>query len=555
MILTSKEQIEEYTSKGYWGNTTLNHIFKSFVDKQPKKDCFVDQPTKQALVGLGPERISYGDADKIIDILATNLLGLGIGKDDVVVVQLPNIVELAISYLALWRIGAIASPTAMQWRSHELNYVAKITEAKAFITLEEFQGFDHLRAAQEIAANQTKLEHVISLSRFKEMCDGEIDKKRLNEISNDANDITTICWTSGTEAEPKACPMSHNNWIYQGTNLNRACMLQQGDIILNPAPIVNMSGIGVGYMLSVLNGGTLVMHHPFEPLVYLKQLIDEKVSFSGAVPAMLVMILKNPEADKYDISCIRSFGTGSAPPAAWVLDEFKKRWDIEIVNIWGQNEGTGIISGPLDVDDPDKRVDNFPNWGAKGVEWGSVGISGMESKIIGSDLNKPLEKVGEVGELLMKGPNVFPGYYNQPSHTEHAFDSEGFFKTGDLFKIGEDNFLMFFDRKKDIIIRGGQNISAAEVENIVKGHPKVADAAAVEMADERLGEKVCMFVVPLPDQQVTLEDVTSFMKKEGIAIYKFPERLETIDVIPRNPLGKVIKAPLRDEIKQKLAGD
>ena len=152
--------------------------------------------------------------------------------------------------------------------------------------------------------------------------------------------------------------------------------------------------------------------------------------------------------------------------------------------------------------------------------------------------------------LTYKGPNVIPGYYKRPDLTEKSFDREGFFYTGDLFVIKEDNFIGFFERKKDIIIRGGFNISAQEVENIVLAHPKVADVAAVAMPDDVLGERTCVYVVPRENETVILEDITSFMKEKGVAVYKMPEKLEIIDVIPRNPVGKILKSVLREKIKQ-----
>ena len=284
----------------------------------------------------------------------------------------------------------------------------------------------------------------------------------------------------------------------------------------------------------------------------MEQLLQEKVNFGVAVPAMLVMILKYPGIENFDLSGINSFVTGSAPPPAWALKEFKEKWGIEIVNLWGQNECTGIGSGPLDVSDLEVRAEHFPFWGSPGFESSIKWTEGIETKIIGVDTGEVLTKPGEVGELLYKGPNVIPCYLEQPEATQAAFEEDGFFHTGDLFQVKPDSLIRFFDRKKDIIIRGGQNISAAEVENIVKGHPSLLDAAAVDMPDERLNEKVCIYVVPQPGQNITLSDITSFMKKEGVAVYKFPERLEIVDEIPRNPLGKALKGPLREDIRKKL---
>ena len=555
MILASKNMIETYTQKGYWGDTTLNQIFKGFVKKDPQKACFVDPLNKEELVGMQPERISYEDADRMMDALATAFLELGIRKDDVVIIQLPNIVELSLSYLALWRIGAVSSPVPVQWRAHELNYVIKLTGARALITLEEFHGFKHREAAEEIQKAHASLEHVLSIPRFKEMCQGSVDEDRLEADPPTANDITTVCWTSGTEAEPKACPLSHNNWIFQGGIISEAMQLPEGCVLLNPAPIVNMTGVGVGYILIILNGGTFVMHHPFDPFVFLRQLTEENVQYSGAVPALLVGMLKHPDVDKFDFSSIHAFATGSAQPPVWTLEEFKKRWNIEIINIWGQNEGTVLISGPVDVPDLVKRASFFPDWGNAGTTWPVKRSAALETKIVNIETGKPTDEPGKVGEYIYRGPNVMPCYFKQPEYTRSAFDEEGYFHTGDLFRIEADNHISFFDRKKDIIIRGGQNISAAEVENIVKSHPLVLDAAAVDMPDEKLLEKVCIYVVPAPDAKVTLEAITTFMREEGVATYKLPERLEIIDAIPRNPVGKVIKSTLREDIRKKLSGE
>jgi non-ribosomal peptide synthetase component E (peptide arylation enzyme) len=176
----------------------------------------------------------------------------------------------------------------------------------------------------------------------------------------------------------------------------------------------------------------------------------------------------------------------------------------------------------------------------------------VQSKIIDPATGEELTDIGSVGELWYRGPNVIPCYFKRPDITEKAFDSEGYFNTGDLFQIKEGDCVGFFDRTKDIIIRGGFNISAQEVENMLLGHPGITDVAAISMPDENLGERVCVYVVPGEGEKVTLEDVTSFMKEKGVAVYKLPERLEIVDAIPRNPVGKVLKKELREDIKKKL---
>jgi len=206
------------------------------------------------------------------------------------------------------------------------------------------------------------------------------------------------------------------------------------------------------------------------------------------------------------------------------MTEFKRRWDIDIGNIWGQNEGTGIVSGPRDVPNMEERVDHLPQFGKVGSTWMSA--EGIETKIVDPTTGQELMEAGAVEELAYKGPNVFPGYYKRPDLTAKSFDQDGFFYTGDLFQIREGNCISFFDRKKDIIIRGGQNISAQEVENILMSHTKITDVAAVGMPDDILGERTCVYVVAKPGETLDLTEVKAFMHDREVAIYKWPERME-----------------------------
>ena len=538
MILHSEDVIREYTEKGYWGVKTLLDYFYENVEKNSDREALVDPLNKEELVGLKPERISYEKLGKIVDAVAAELQESGVLKDSIVLVQLPNTWELAMLYLAIARAGGIISPMPMQWRQRELKYLAKLTNAKHYITVEEFKGFKHIDAGKEF------VERVFSIHDIRKMAKSN---KKPEDVKIDANDIFTICWTSGTEADPKGCPLSHNNWIYQSGNLVKACKLQDGDRQLCVAPLVNMTAVGVNYIPWILTAGTFVLHHPFYPEMCLKQLVEESINFTILVPAVLNMILKYPGIEKFDLSRIRTITTGSAPPSKWVMEEFKRRWDIDIINIWGQNEGTALVAGPDDVPDLEKRVDHFPNWG-RDCGWKS-GIRGIETKIVDADGNE-LNKAGEIGELLYRGPNVIPCYFNRPDLTEKAFIN-GFFRTGDLFVIKDECYIGFYDRKKDVIIRGGFNISAAEVENVLLEHPKVLEVAAVGMPDEILGERVCVFVVP-KGEAPSLEELREFMKGKGVAIYKLPEKLVIVDKIPRNPVGKILKSLLREELKKEL---
>lgn len=552
MILASPEKIREYTEKGWWGKETLLDCFERCAKENPDRVALVDPLDREELVGTPPEKITYRELERTVGAVATSFLELGIGKDDVVIVQLPNCWELAMLYLAIASTGALISPLPMQWREREFAYIAGLTGAKAFITVDEFKSFKHRRMGEKLQPQLPQLKNIISLAGLREMGRGRVDKAALKAVQIDANDIFTLCWTSGTEAEPKGCPLSHNNWLNQGMFQIETAGIRKGDNQLTAGPLVNMASVGTTFIPWLILGGTYVLHHPFNLQLFIKQLVAEKVNYMLLVPAVVNMIAKHPRVDEFDLSMVRAITVGSAPPSLWSLQELKRRWGIEIGNIWGQNEGTGIVSGPLDVPELEKRADHLPHFGKPGVKWASRITGRIETKLVDPESGREVTGLGDVGELAYKGPNVIPGYFKRPDLTEKAFDKDGFFYTGDLFVIKEDNFLGFFERKKDIIIRGGFNISAQEVENILLGHPKVVDVAAVAMPDEVLGERTCVYVVPRGGENVSLHDLTSYMKEKGVAVYKLPERLELIDAIPRNPVGKILKSVLREDIKKKL---
>ncbi|MEQ6376566.1 class I adenylate-forming enzyme family protein [Bacillaceae bacterium S4-13-56] len=550
MILADQKQIESYTTKGYWGTKTLLDFFNENVEKHPERTAIVDPLNRKDLTGTEAERITFHQLDQAVDAVATGLIKRGLKPDDVVVVQLPNTWELAMLYLAISKAGGLISPVPLQWRSKELKYVCSITEAKFCITIEDFKGFKHGEMMREIMNEASYIQEVILLERLQELLNTPVDDSLLGQVKVDANDSFTLCWTSGTESDPKGCPLSHNNWIFQCRMEIEATDIQEGDVLFTAGPLINMASVGTTYIPWIMTGGTFVLHHPFDPQIFIQQMITEKVNYTLLVPAIANIIVKHPQVDQFDLSNVRAITLGSAPPSLFTIKEFKRRWGIEIGNIWGQNEGTAIVSGPKDIPDIEKRVDNLPQFGKPGVKW-SVNVEGIESKIVSVDTGEIVTEVGEVGEFAYKGPNVMPGYFRRPDLNVKAFDEEGYFYTGDLFEIKEGDTIGFFDRKKDIIIRGGYNISAQEVENCLLAHPKIVDVAAVGYVDEVMGERVCIYVVPQKDADVTLEELKDFIKDQGLAIYKSPERMEIVESIPRNPVGKILKASLRQDLKQR----
>jgi len=551
MILAPEQMITEWTDKGAWTEKTLIDYFKEHVAAQPDKICLVDPPNKLDLMSLEAERLTYQELDKAVDATAEAFLNMGITKDDIIMVQMPNCWELAMLYLAITRAGALISPLPMQWRSSELEYIADITKAAAIITVDDFNRFKHKEMAEAIQSKYPTVKYILTVEDIREMTKGAITGK-LDAITIDANDIFTLSWSSGTEAQAKGCPLSHNNWYVQAGLQIESAGIKPGDNLLTAGPLVNMASVGTVYIQWLMLGGKLVLHHPFNPEILFKQFVDEEINYTLLVPAVVNLLLKYPKLDEIDISSVRAVTIGSAPPALWSVQELKKRWGIEFGNIWGQNESTVIISGLYDIPDMEMRIDHFPQFGKPNTKWSSPYSQFIQTKLINPDNGEEITEMGGVGELHYRGPNVIPCYFRRSAITDNAFDDDGYFNTGDLFQIQDNNCIGFFERTKDIIIRGGFNISAQEIENMLLGHPKVLDVAAIAIPDETMGEKTCVYAVPRGEETITLDDLTSFMKEKGIAAYKLPERLEVVKEIPRNPVGKILKKVLREDIKEKL---
>jgi acyl-CoA synthetase (AMP-forming)/AMP-acid ligase II len=552
MKVHTEERINQYEQDGPWGDTTLLDQFSETVDNAPNREAVVDPPNAGELAGRDPERLTYAEFDERVDGLAAGLRERGVGKDDIVVVQLPNTWELAALYLAIARAGGVISALPVQWRQHELKYVTDLLDVELFVTIEEFKGFNHAEMGRNTIDEVDTLKEIGTLKEVREMSTSGSSPP--GDVPIDANEVFNIQWTSGTTAEPKACPMTHNNW--HGVPVMPLLGFEIGtpESVLCPAPLVNMTAVGVTMLPWLLTGGTYVLHHPLDFDMLIDQLQSEEISFTLMVPTIMNRLLKLPNIDDFDLSGVDTIATGSAAPAEWAMEEFRDRWEIEPVNIWGQNEGTAIISGPQTTP-MSRRTTDFPQFGANrdDVDWdvSDSRVATIQTKVV-DDTGDIVTETGEVGELAYKSPGVIAGYFRQPDLSNDAFDDDGYFYTGDLFRIEDDGFISFFDRKKDVVIRGGFTISAKEVENIVLEHPDVLDAAVVGMPDSDLGERLCLYAVPSENSDLTLEDITDNLEDE-LAIYKHPERLELVDEVPRNPIGKVVKTELREDIESKIS--
>ncbi len=559
MILAPESQIQEYTSRGWWGTETVIDKLYQRAAEMPAEVALVDPDNKQALLGLEPMRLSYQELINGIDSLALKLVEMGVERDDVVMVQLPNVAELTITLLAASRAGAMVSPLPVQWRKHELKHAFGLTDAKVFVSSHDFMGFDHLALAREalegkasdvgmITVGHGPADHAVSmsdiLSRVPE------NTAILTDRRPSANDVFTLCWTSGTEAAPKAVPRSHNHWLAISAAVVESFLPDTSCVYLSLFPTINMAGLGAVLVPWIITGGKMVLHHPFDLKVFLKQLIVEKVYYTLAPPALLDNLAKSPDwaaMDKGDLSVI---GSGSAPLSSWMVKKFQEDFGISIVNFFASNEGVALYSCPRDFPNPEDRALYFPRFGRENLTWDAKASEGFRTRLVDPISGEEVTEPDLIGELRFAGPTIFPGYYKAPELTDKAFDQDGYFLSGDLFSIAGDNMekYRFHGRHKDLIIRGGQNISPEEIETLVVEHPKVAEVAALGYPDDRLGERICIVVAPKAEETVTLDEINEFLRTQDIAKYKYPEKLKLVEALPRNPLGKVLKRELRTDL-------
>lgn len=565
MIIVPQERIRAFKAKGWWGEETLDDLFRRHLKAHPDAEALLDPFNAPDIMGGQPERLTWAEADAAVDRLAAVLHAHGLKKDDVLVVQLPNINELSIAYLAAARLGIIVSPAPVQYRENELGYIVDKTDAAAALTTDRIGKHAHGDMLMTVKGRCPTLRHVFVLGEtcptggidLEPLMDGVTPRQMkaardaMKAARITADDVVTICWTSGTEAQPKGVPRSHNEWIIMGRGVIDAADLGPGARILNPFPMVNMAGISTGLISWLVTGGVLIQHHPFDLQVLLKQMRDETIDYTVAPPAVLNLLLQNEAMlEGIDFGRLKAIGSGSAPLSPWMVKTFHEKYGVQIVNYFGSNEGCSFPSAWQDVPDPAERAALFPRFG-EGRPWKAMLHDRLVTRIVDPETEEEIQETGRPGELRVKGPTVFSGYWRAPEINQRAFDADGWFRSGDLFELAGERaeFIRFVGRLKDIIIRGGMNISSEEIEGHLMAHPAIADVAVVGAPDDRLGERLCAFVVARPGQTPDMAEINRYLTQDKqVAVYKQIERLEVVDALPRNPVGKVLKRDLRDRL-------
>ena len=553
MIFTDQSIINDYTKRGWWGKETLSELFDKLVSQYPDRLALVDPPNRASYATGGSERLTYRQLNQKVIAYSLRLIEAGVDTDDIVVYQLPNIHEIIVVLLACNRVGAIASPVLVQFGTSELASIFSQLKPKALVSTSNFKQKNLIERSAPLCAEydcvslelEKDFSSELSAEKYAQACDMIGQRQKSRPIT--ANDITTICWTSGTEGAPKGVMRSHNQWVSASESIVDGARMRDGDVLLNARPVVNMAAIGGGFYPWLLIAGTMVLHHPLDSELVLKQIEQEQVNITFMPPAFVVGLLKDPKLKGVaDLSSLRTMGSGSAAIPEWAVEQLKEKYGVNLGNFFGSNEGVSLLGNHKLVPDAKLRATYFARFGRKDIEWPTQRVSArVETRLVDLESNLEITEPGCPGELRYKGTTIFSGYFDRPDLTKEAFDEQGYYRSGDLFEIAGDGdasrFYRFVGRCKEVIIRGGFNIAPAEIDGLLSDHPAISEVAAFSVPDDRLGELVGVAVVPESGQEVLLDDIISYLKSKDIAVFKLPERLLTMDELPRNGLLKVLR--------------
>jgi acyl-coenzyme A synthetase/AMP-(fatty) acid ligase len=524
---------DDYRARGLWGSETFDRVLEEgCTRKWPDAEFVVASPTR-------PASLTYREMHVRGLQLAGALHELGLRRGDVLALEMPNWMEACLTYLAAAHLGLIVVPIIHIYRAKEVEFILRQSGAKAFLIPDTWSGIDYLAMLSEIRGRLPQLEHVIVVGD--KVPDGCIAWPDLEARASEEFPVPEIwpdephvlAYTSGTTSDPKGCVHSHNTLLAECRAIVASSGGGPSDVFLCPNPIGHIAGIYSALIAPFLLGyRKLVLMDGWDPKWALELIQEHRVTRTGGASFFLTTMLGAPELPTIDTSSLESFGLGGANVMP-VLVEQAETVGWRGFRSYGCTEHPSITMGSPDIDPLEKRA--YTDGRA---------MLDVELRLVDDDGRDV--PPGTEGEVISRGPDQFLGYMD-PEMDAEAFDAEGWFHTGDIGRIDADGYLAITDRKKDIIIRGGENISAREVEEVLATHPKVLDAAVTPVADERYGERVCAFVVT-GGKDLTLDEVVAHFAARGIARQKTPERLEVVSELPRTLAGKVQKYVLKRQL-------
>ncbi|MDD8626818.1 medium-chain fatty-acid--CoA ligase [Escherichia coli] len=540
VTLTFNEQRRAaYRQQGLWGDASLADYWQQTARAMPDKIAVVDNHGAS---------YTYSALDHAASCLANWMLAKGIESGDRIAFQLPGWCEFTVIYLACLKIGAVSVPLLPSWREAELVWVLNKCQAKMFFAPTLFKQTrpvdlilplqNQLPQLQQIVGVDKLAPATSSLSLSQIIAD---NTSLTTAITTHGDELAAVLFTSGTEGLPKGVMLTHNNILASERAYCARLNLTWQDVFMMPAPLGHATGFLHGVTAPFLIGARSVLLDIFTPDACLALLEQQRCTcMLGATP-FVYDLLNVLEKQPADLSALRFFLCGGTTIPKKVARECQQR-GIKLLSVYGSTESSP--HAVVNLDDPLSRFMHTDGYAAAGVE----------IKVV-DDARKTLPP-GCEGEEASRGPNVFMGYFDEPELTARALDEEGWYYSGDLCRMDEAGYIKITGRKKDIIVRGGENISSREVEDILLQHPKIHDACVVAMPDERLGERSGAYVVlKAPHHSLSLEEVVAFFSRKRVAKYKYPEHIVVIEKLPRTASGKIQKFLLRKDIMRRLTQD
>ncbi|EGW72865.1 short-chain-fatty-acid--CoA ligase [Escherichia coli 2534-86] len=540
VTLTFNEQRRAaYRQQGLWGDASLADYWQQTARAMPDKIAVVDNHGAS---------YTYSALDHAASCLANWMLAKGIESGDRIAFQLPGWCEFTVIYLACLKIGAVSVPLLPSWREAELVWVLNKCQAKMFFAPTLFKQTrpvdlilplqNQLPQLQQIVGVDKLAPATSSLSLSQIIAD---NTPLTTAITTHGDELAAVLFTSGIEGLPKGVMLTHNNILASERAYCARLNLTWQDVFMMPAPLGHATGFLHGVTAPFLIGARSVLLDIFTPGACLALLEQQRCTcMLGATP-FVYDLLNVLEKQPADLSALRFFLCGGTTIPKKVARECQQL-GIKLLSVYGSTESSP--HAVVNLDDPLSRFMHTDGYAAAGVE----------IKVV-DDARKTLPP-GCEGEEASRGPNVFMGYFDEPELTARALDEEGWYYSGDLCRMDEAGYIKITGRKKDIIVRGGENISSREVEDILLQHPKIHDACVVAMPDERLGERSCAYVVlKAPHHSLSLEEVVAFFSRKRVAKYKYPEHIVVIEKLPRTASGKIQKFLLRKDIMRRLTQD
>jgi 2,3-dihydroxybenzoate-AMP ligase len=536
-----KKDAEKYNKFRWWSGLTFGDLLDRAADIHPDKEAFVD----------GKTRLTYGEAREKTNKLAIGLMNLGIRPLDRVLVQLPNWNEFVFAYFALQKIGAITVLLIDRYRQFEITRLISLTGATSWIVPSQYKRTDYFPIILDVLKENRKVKKVITVR-------GEGDQKpfksletlmektkltdrnltRLAERRPDPTQVAHMGPTGGTTGAPKIVPRTHNSLINGIEYCSKSWEQSIEDINLLAGPIGHDLTFSKGFIGTLITLGKVVFLDSTENKDICETIEREKVTSIIWVPTLAQRLLQYEDLHKYDLSSLKKMHSAGGASHPDLVKEVTEKLKMKFFNGYGGTEGMTTITrarDPLEV--------ICTTVGRPTCPFDAYEVIDQRGKTLPS---------GTEGELVLKGPGVFTGYYNNPEENKKVFTREGFFRTGDLAKIDEKGYITLTGRIKEMINRGGESISATEIERLITRHPAVAAVAVIPMPDPLMGERVCAYIQPKAGARLTFEEVISFLKGQKASVLQLPERIEFIDAMPYTGAQKTDKRSLQEDISKKL---